>query len=225
MNASTLKAIKRTDSILRMLREQPRTVKELAVAQKTAESNIWVYINRMRKATPKQVYICRHKTNTGIHAGRPAPVFAAGGREDVEFVPLNIRGTKISMAERCERVIELLTAKKMTTKKLAETMHLSDEAVRIYLKRLRREKKVYIAKYQNPRVTNPEGRGSSWAPIFGAGSRPDAPAPKKETYQQRHARLQKDPVYIAAQNKRRRHRYELAQIRKKPQNIFSALGL
>ncbi len=225
MNISTIKRLKRTDAILRALYDKPRTIVELAEVLGTVDSNVWAYLNRMRKATPKLVYISGYVSNTGKYAGRPAPVYSAGSKPDVEFVPLNIRGTKTSAAERREQILALLTEKKMTTLQLAAKLHLCGAAVQQHLKHLRDDKKVYIAKYQHPKVKNPEGRGSSWAPLYAVGSRKDAPRPKKETTSERHARLRKDPEYLAYVNKRRRLRHELAQIRKKPQNIFSALGL
>lgn len=215
----------RVDSILAALKRQAMTLSQLAAALNLGESNAWMYVRKLRKAEPRRVYISGYKTNTGFGAGRPAPIFSAGNRPDVEFVPNNRPTRKTSAAERRDKVMELLTEKPRTSRELGECMHVVRATALIYVTQLRRENKIYVKRWKHPSTVNEEAIGGAWSPVYAVGNKPDKPQPVAETSAQRHARRKLDPAYVADARKRRKQQYMREKVLKKPQGIFAALGL
>lgn len=212
--------------ILIVLEEKPRTVKQLACALNLSKSGTALYLKRMQ-ISPRRIYVCGHATPESH--GSPAPIWAAGDRPHVEYVPLARRAPKLSAERRCDRILALLTEKPYTLRQLSQRVHLVPEAVGRYVWILRKAKKAYIARWLHPREVNPENRnGGDWAPAFSAGDRPDAPKPKRETSKERHARLQKSKAYREAKAAAQRARYQQEKMIKQhvkagPQTWISAL--
>lgn len=225
MTGITSTGRQRMDSIVATLKRQPMTVVQLAAALGMGQSNVWVYLNKLRKAQPRRVYISAYKSNTGFGAGRPAPIFSAGNRPDVEFVPNNRPTRKTSAAERLQRVMELLTEKPRTSRELGECMHVVRATALIYVTQLRREKKIHVKRWKHPSAVNEECIGGAWSPVYAVGNKPDKPQPAAETSAQRHARRKLDPGYVADARRRRKQQYMREKALKKPQGIFAALGL
>lgn len=207
------------DRIVAHLQQGPESADRMCAALGLLYSNLWRYIKRLR--AEKRIHISGWEPRQG----RPAPIYSAGDRPDVEFVPLRRPVPKISAAQRRVKIIELLTTKPRTSMKLAEAMHVGRDGVLRYLTEMRRERAVYVARWQHPNKTRGAGLGGRWSPVYAVGNKPDAPMPPKETSKQRHDRLSKDSAYVARCVRKRKARHTVERHLKKPQGIFAALGL
>jgi len=209
--------------IIVSLQQQPKSTKQLADALGMGRSNTAIYLARMR-AEPRRVFICGYEKQ----AGRPTPIYAAGCRPDVEYVPLSRPTPKTSHAQRLEQTLALLSEKPRTLRELGPAMNVVPGAAGKFVRILRTAKQVRIAGWRHPSAVSPNGTGGDWAPVYAIGSAPDAPKPPRETSKERNARLHKNKDYRAARNKARRDRYQVEKVVKKhtkagPQPWFAAL--
>lgn len=205
-----------------MLRRQPMTISEIAKIVGLTVSAVTYRVTRLRDTKPKRVYIKEFRSNCGIYAGRPAPVYAAGFLPDVEFVPLRRPTPKTSGAQRCEQIIAMLLSGPKSSMQMAKKIHLSRDAVLRYVTEMRREGRIYISRWVHPNELC-KGRGGSYTPVYAVGNKKDKPKPRKESSAARNARKRKDPEYVEAERKRAAMRRSKLRLCKTPQNIFSAL--
>ena len=219
MTGPTSKGRQRMDKIVAALQHKPMEISELAVFLGMGKSNTWVYLNKMRNGTPKRVFISGYRQNKAARAGQPAPIYSAGSRPDVEFVPNNRAARKTSAVERREQVLALLREGPMTARQVGECLCVVKARALMYVGALKRENLVYISRWLRP-----EGAGA-WVPVYALGNKVSRPMPKAETSSQRHKRLMLDPEYAEERRQARKRRYCVERLRGKPQNIFSALGL
>lgn len=210
--------------IVALLSETPMTISDMAARFQMTISNISFYIKRMRNSSPKLVYVSSFKENTGRYAGRPAPIYSAGSKPDLEFVPLRRPVPKISAQQRRERVLELLAEKPSSSIELGKKMFVVRDTALRYLTQLHNERQIYIARWVHPNKSQP-GRGGSYTPIYAIGSKDDAPRPQKETSQARHARRRQNKAYVEAERQRAAKRRERSKNKVKPQGIFAPLGI
>lgn len=207
-----------------MLRRQPMTIAEIAKIVGLTVSAVTYRVTRLRDTKPKRVYIKEFRSNCGIYAGRPAPVYAAGFLPDVEFVPLRRPTPKTSGAQRCEQILSILAGGPKSSMQISKRMHVCRDAALRYLTQMRREGRVYISRWIHPNELC-KGRGGSYTPVYAVGNKKDKPKPAKESSADRNARKRKDPAYVEAERQREAKRRAMLKIRKTPQGIFAALGL
>lgn len=207
------------DKIVAALQHKPMGIVELAEVLGMGKSNVWVYLNKMRKGSPKRIFISGYVKKQDATAGQPAPVYSAGSKPDFEYVPNNRPTPKTSAAQRREQMTALLRKSPMTAQQLGDQMHIVKARALMYLGEMKRENAIYISRWLRP-----EGAGA-WAPVYALGNRADKPSSKGETSGQRHARLMRDPEHAEEERARRRRRYAVERLRGKPQGIFAALGL
>jgi len=210
--------------ILESLAAEPKTAAQLCEALDMKHSNLTVYIRRLRAA--RRVFVCDHDRRKGDHAGRPAPIFAAGSEPDVEFVPQSCPRPKIIADQRRQRVLELLVEKPRTRQELADCMFLCVEAAGKYVTEMRRpeNRRLYIIDWRHPSKVHNSTAGGDWTPVYAVGTKPDKIKPV-EGKKARHARLQRIPEYREGRNLKRKARYAVEKATKKKQGIFAALGL
>lgn len=227
MNKMQLKSSRREKAILDALRAKPMTTQQIADAIGASNSSVAIYLRRLLESVPAKVYVSRYEPNLGKYAGRPAPIYSAGNKKSVEFVPLSCPVPKISSAERRAKILELLEAQPMTVNQLAVKMFIVRGTVSKHMTALRNaaERQVYIKSWDHPSKVAEEGKGGDWAPVYAVGDKKDKPKPKQETPSQRHKRLSKDQSYVLQRRLKRRLRYNVEKLRGKPQGIFAALGL
>lgn len=211
---------RRAQAILDLLASGPMSRQQLSRALAAASSSIAMHLERLHAA--KRIHVCGHIPN---HMGMPATLWALGNLPDVEYVPLSRPMPKTSAAERREQVLRALGKKPRTSLQLAESIHVVKKTASVYIAQLRRDKRLYIVKWIAGGTLYPDSRASSWVPVYGVGNEPDAPTPKRETRAARHARLSKDSAFRQAERQRARVYYLIKRAKKKPQTIFSALGL
>lgn len=211
--------------IITSLQQKTKTTQQLADALGMCRSNVAIYLERMRRA-PRRVFICDYEERTG----RPAPIYAAGDKPDVEYAPLSRPTPKTSAAERLSQALRLLAEKPRTLRELGPAMNMVPGAAGKHVRTLRtsKPKQVFIESWRHPSEVSPDGTGGDWAPVYAAGDKPDAPKPPRETGKARHARLHKKKEYRDARNKARRARYQVEKVVKKhtkagPQPWFAAL--
>lgn len=179
------------------------------------------YMLRMNKGTPKLIYICEYEQpSTG---GNPRAIFAVGDLPDVEYQPQYVKKSPRPVPRKIEqqaRVIAAL-AKPMTGQEVANTIHLCNEQVMIYIKILREStpKQVFIKGYQKAKHRGP------WSPIYALGDKPDAPAPKEQTRAERYKKERNDPEFVEREKKRRQHSRMIEKLKKSPVSWAAALGL
>lgn len=70
---------------------------------------------------------------------------------------------------RLARILFALQHKRMTTVEIAETLHMSETSARSCVAHLRKEKQIYVAKWNSIGFTH--------AAVYAVGSRPDAVKP------------------------------------------------
>ena len=215
------RGIQQRKAIVENLAAAPKTLDELCVALDLGQKNARRYLEQLR-APARQVHICGHQQRHG----RPAPIYAAGDKADVEYVPLSHPAPKTSAAERRAQVLKLLTEKPRTRGELAECMHLVTGAAGKYVTELRHpdNRQLYIVDWRHPSDVHGGSAGGDWTPVYAVGAKKDKRKPV-EGKSARHARLQKDPAYREDRNIKRRTRYAAQKAAKKKHGIFSALGL
>lgn len=211
----------REQQILSSLRESPKTNAQLCEATGLRRASIALYLVRLH-AEPKRAYISGHIMRSH---GSPAPVWSAGDKPDVEYVPQSYPMPKTSAAERREQVLSLLTSRHMSMRQLADKMYVTPATAGRYVTKLRRNGEVYVCRWIAPYNAYPGTRAATWVPVYAVGNKPDVPMPKQESSSARHARLHAHEGYREERNKKRRLRYQVEKTRKKPNTIFAALGL
>lgn len=212
--------LQREQQIIASLRESPKTNAQLCDATGLRRASIALYLVRLH-AEPKRAYIMGHE----MRSGSPAPIWAAGDNPDAEYVPQSRPMPKTSAEERIQQVLSLLTSRRMTTRQLANKMHVTQATAGRYVTKLRRDGKVYVYRWIAPYKAYPGTRAATWIPVYAVGDKPDVPMPAQESSSSRHARLHTSVEYREDRNKKRRLRYVVEKTRKKPNTIFAALGL
>jgi hypothetical protein len=215
------RGIQQRTLIIESLTAAPKTITQLCAALGMGQKNARRYLDRLRTA-PRQVFICGHEQRHG----RPAPIFAAGDKPDVEYVPLSCPAPKVSAVARRQQVLKLLTERPRTRHELAKCMHMVTHAAGRYVTELRRpdNRQLYIIDWRHPSEVHGGTSGGDWTPVYAVGVKKDKRKPV-EGKAARHARLQKSPAYREDRNIKRRTRYVLQKVTKKKQGIFAALGL
>lgn len=117
------------------------------------------------------------------------------------------------------RMLEAL-ATPMTYLELEAKLHMSHRSVQLYLWHLRNEpRRVRISGY---RMID-----SRWQKVFGLGSGPDAPAPKKQSEKKRNAlyraKVKADPELRLKATLREKAKWAAKKATAKPQSWLSAL--
>lgn len=121
------------------------------------------------------------------------------------------------MRQQVAAALKLLSTP-MSAVELSLRMHRTAKVTRGYVCILRKAKKVRVASWREL------GKQGDHTPIYGVGSKPDAPKPRK-TKKQIWRETLANPDKHEWQKSRKRALWRVAAARKKPQNIFSALGL
>ena len=193
---------------------------------KMSRSSVANYIQSL-KANPKRIYIVDFERALQGGGGRETPVWAAGNKPDAEYVRLNIPSRMKTPDERRQQILDIIAVEPMTINQIAAKIYLSNETVRKYLVSMRKKgnKRAYIARWIPPYVRISPSYGGDWAAAYLAGDRRDSPKPTPETPSQRHHRKMKSAEYRQERRKKSKANYLLKQMRKKKQNIFSAIGL
>jgi hypothetical protein len=202
--------------ILELLKAGPLT--NLELAEKLSLPRITVYWNLCRLLdAPRQVHVSGWK-RTG---GKPFRQFALGDMPDVPFEPLHtITKPKQGMTDiNCAVLVDAL-ARPQSVADLVESCHCSAAYVHKYLAILMREtpRRIYIKEWRRP-----EGPGGL-APVYAAGSKLDVVKPRI-TQADRFQELKADKERHERALKLRQLSAARRRTRKKPQNVFSALGL
>lgn len=202
--------------ILELLAQEPFTCLDLAERLSVSHTSVHTCLNRLM-TEPRQIHVCGYK-RTG---GRAFRIFDLGDKPDVQFQPLHlISKPKVDMVEiNCKVLIDAL-ARPQTVEELTESCNCSAAYVRKYLAILMAEtpRRVHIHEWRRP-----DGRGPL-AKVFAAGERRDAPCVSL-TPSQRFQELKANPEKHERALKLRVLAAARRRTRKKPQNVFSALGL
>ncbi|MGZ7030181.1 MAG: hypothetical protein ACXVG9_12720, partial [Terriglobales bacterium] len=194
------------------LLESPKTAKQLMIALSTGQSNVSIYLRRLKGRN--EIHICGHESS-GI--GRPLPIWAAGAGVDSQYVPKRHSSPVKSLAERLAEVKMLLQAGH-TSRELGEKLHVTRGRAQKLIQTLREQVAVRIIGWRHP------GHRGDLAPIYRLGKGEDAPKPR-ETRAQRYQREKANPEQYERIKMKRRARHHVDQARKKPNGIFGALGV
>lgn len=176
------------------------------------------YLKKMYDA--KLIHIAAYSLN--INGGQPAPRYSIGEAPDAVYVKSRapkrhlIVGERLAAVEQCVRYHH-------SASEIAEKLGLTNARVRFYLQELRKLRPVYICAWRQL----PAGI----APVYALGKKPDAPKPirtRAMAYAETVERYKADPELndkLERTKRLRAVRNRIEQTKKKPHNIFSALGL
>jgi hypothetical protein len=203
--------------MLELLKEQPRTAHALAAAMHTGRSNVEIYIRRLRAKL--QIFKSDHEPRV---TGRPAPVWAVGAGQDVEYVPKRISTPIPSTEDRVAQARKFLCSAH-TSADLAAHLNLTRGRANRLIAILRTpdpkgKRVLFICGWRHP------GHRGDLSPIYKVGSKPDVPKPK-ETRAQRYARDKADPEKYERILKQRRAGHRVTAAKSKPRGPWAALGL
>lgn len=199
--------------VLAALADEPMTTVELSQKLFMGLSSAGKYI-RILRAEPQRIYVSGHVADG---SQRPGAVYSLGNLPDVPFV----RKSKLkgSIYDRqLARTVRFLAERHSAAELAVELNVLTPGSARIYINDLRRQKRVYISAWQHP------GGQGDWAPLYRIGCGRDAKKPKT-TRADQWKREKSDPDRHERIKLKRRIDWQLKAAVKKPQNIFSALGL
>lgn len=200
--------------ILSLLSEQPMTLHELADAMGHSVASMYLYRTRLM-AQPKRIHVCAYIPN----GHKPSPVYAAGGRPDVEFVGgRKPRQPEDRKTKQRRRLREVLEGQALTADQVGLKMHLSTSRARIYISELRALGQAYIARWQHP------GKQGDHAPVYALGNKPDAPKPRQSRAQRYKQEVGTPERHDRLKSRRRLH-YAIAKARQEPASWLTALGV
>lgn len=181
-----------------------------------AGSTAMGYIKRLR--AENRVFICGHTANG---SGRPAPIYQLGEGVDKVFCRVKRKhqgkGTRPSMDERSKEALKILRSAK-TSAELGILMKIAQSRANRYIRDLRAQGKVFIMGYRQP------PNGGDQSPVYMAGKQPDA-VKRRITRAERYAATMANPVKAERELMKRKTRLVVEKAKRKPQSIFSALGL
>jgi AraC-like DNA-binding protein len=202
--------------ILELLASGPMTRSDIAETLSVSHTTVHTCLNRLMGA-PRQVHVCGWQ-RTG---GRAFRLFSLGDGADAPFYQKRaIPKQRTDMTEiNCKALITALTPPR-SVDELTKVCHCSPAYVRKYLAILMAEspRRIYIHEWRRP-----DGPGPL-AKVFAAGDKLDAPRLRLTT-SARFQELKADKEKHERNLKLRRLSAARRRTRKKPQNVFSALGL
>lgn len=197
--------------VLAALVDEPMTSLELSRALFTSLSSISTY-KRLLLAEPKRIYVSGYASDGSM---RPGAVYSVGNLPDVPFV--RKRDAKVSIYDRqMYRAMGYLQEARSVAELSALLGLQSVGGATTYIRDLRSKKRVYISSWRH-------GKGPL-TPLYRMGCGRDAKRPKK-TRADDWKRDKADPERHERIKQKSRIATQLKAAVRKPQNIFSALGL
>lgn len=202
--------------ILELLKDGPLT--RLEISEKLSLSQSTAHHNLTRlQAEPRKIHVCGWVRTSG----NPHRQFALGDKPDVPFVPLHqvVKPEVDTVAVACKRIVSALV-RHQSVQELATSLGCSVAYVRKYIAILLAEspRRIYVKTWRRP--TGPGGLTK----VYAIGNKPDAQPPRL-TGADRFKELKANPEKHERFNKVRCLAAARRRTRKKPQTIFSALGL
>jgi predicted ArsR family transcriptional regulator len=196
--------------ILTALKNGPLTAKQLGEKLHLSRSGITIHLAAMRAQTRRLVRIAGYCPSPS--GQRAAPMYGLGADTDAKYVRTRAPKGHVTAADRKGQILKLLRSKGMTAAGVVDELGL--KRARIYVFDLHSEGSVHISGWQQ------RPSGGSPAPIYAAGSGPDAVRPATQSVHEKcaraWARLKADPHRHGLHLKRNR-------LRKNPQTWLSAL--
>ena len=214
---STSKEIgdRQKQKILAQVATQPMSARDLAAKVHLTVSAVLLHTKQMMSETPRRLRIAGYDA-TG--RGKPAPLYGPGDAPDAAYEAKRKPKQPDRVEARMGKLVETLEQGSYTADQLGILLCLSASRVRKYIRNLRDMRWAYISDWLAP-----EGRGDL-APVYALGMKADKPKPR-QTRADRYRKERADPEKYSRILAQRRHLYQRAQLKQRPNTIFGALGL
>jgi len=213
---STAKEIgdRQKQKILALVAVSPMSARDLAGKVHLTLGGVLIHTKQMMAETPRRIRIAEYRLQG---QGKPAPLYGPGDGPDAVYEARRKPKLPDRVETRMGQLVEVLEQGACTAEQAALKMNLSIARAREYIRRLRAMRWAYIADW-----IAPEGRGDL-APSYALGIRPDKPKPQ-QTRADRYRKEKSDPERYRRSLTLRRHQYQIAKLKQKPNTIFGALG-
>lgn len=204
--------------ILACIEKKHMSAQELADAIFMSRDGVNRHLKKMRNEG--LIHIAAYSFNR--KGGQPAPRYLAGEGQDAVYENTRTPNRHFIVTNRL-LAVEQAIRYHHTTGEIAEKLGLTNTRARYYVAILRKTRPIYICGWRQ--------LSAGIAPIYALGSKPDAAKPirtRAMAYAEKIKRWSADPVLsekLELQRKVRSVRNRVESTRKKPQSIFSALGL
>lgn len=214
---STAKEIgdRQKQKILDQVAEKPMSARDLAGKVHLTLAGVLFHTKQMMRETPRRLRIADYEHRG---QGKPAPLYGPGDAPDAVYEAKRKPKLPDRVEARMGQLVEALERGSYTADQLGLLLHLSASRVRKYIRDLRDMRWAYISEWLAP-----EGRGDL-APVYSLGMKVDKPKPR-QTRAERYRKEKGDPEKYRRLLAQRRHLYQRAKLKQKPNTIFGALGL